>query len=232
MLNITQLYFKLLRCKHIWWILAFIAFFICLDIEFKILLIPSNSYKTAETVNRIILALSYSYIAAALFHLVVNVLPNKKKRDMVKSYIHSCFWKVAENLRLCKEIVLPPIGVQKVYYSKEEYCRIFSKCNLHDMCYIANNMTKSEYLKEKRDNIKEALDAIRSYSDYLCHEELSLLNDMQTSSLIVNGIDAYPDVKPPIRCQYVGNQDEIGAEIYDLYEKTKNYFKYFGHETH
>ena len=75
---------KFLRCNG-WGLLAILAFILCINIEFKWLLIPllCDNAANANAVNKIILALSYSYIAAAIFHWVVNVLPHKKRKKNI-----------------------------------------------------------------------------------------------------------------------------------------------------
>lgn len=68
---------KLFSKTIVWVIFAFIAIGLCLDIEYKWLLIPCCYEENAEATNRIILALSYSYIAVAIFHFFVNYCPRK-----------------------------------------------------------------------------------------------------------------------------------------------------------
>ena len=61
--------------KYYWAYLAALALFLCIDIEFEWILIHSCSTINGNAVNNIILGLSYSYIAAAIFHYIVVFLP-------------------------------------------------------------------------------------------------------------------------------------------------------------
>ena len=71
--------------KYYWAYLAVLALFLCIDIEFEWILMHCCSTINGKAVNNIILALSYSYIAAAIFHYIVVFLPYKKKK---KAIIH------------------------------------------------------------------------------------------------------------------------------------------------
>ena len=199
-----------------WALLAILALLISFDIEFEWVLIACNH---ATIVNKIVLALSYSYIAAALFHLIVNVLPYLKRKKAIKPFIRTQLWSIKDNLRLCKELVLPLSCLDDKKYKREEYCKIFTSSNLYENSFINNGKTKLTILKELRTDIKDKLMVILAYREYIKDDLFEFVNTVLDSELIRNSINPYPDIDGNKRFDYAGNQQNVGECIYDLNEK-------------
>lgn len=165
----------------------------------------------------ILLSLSYSYVAASVFHLIVVYLPHRRRKKYVSLYFKAKLFSISDKLRICKDTVLSPSCMRK-QMSKEEFVQIFSEANLHEKSFIDKRISKLQVLKVLRQKIIDDVTDIYAYIDYLDKEELSLLTEVLNSEFIRNGIDALPDVEVQDRIGYTCNQREIGKCIYELNE--------------
>ena len=203
-------------CKtYIWFSFAIVAFILCVNIELQWFLVPCNS--NAIAINNIILALSYSYIAATIFHILVNYLPQKKRRETIKPLINSKFQTLTELFRLCKLIVIPPFDCSNKEYEKEEYCQLFSHDDLYEDYAFCKGQKKYERLENLRSQIIGTSTILLSYREYLRDEQFDYLIEVMYSSFINIGVYPYNEGSSNYYC----NQDEVGACIFDLYEASR-----------
>ena len=208
--------------KYYWAYLAALALLLCIDIEFEWILIHSCSTINGNAVNNIILALSYSYIAASIFHYVVNVLPHNRRMHLIKPLLNDNLSKLSESIRLSMEVIIPFAAVSNIVYDKEEYAKMFENANLHEDVYYSKEKSILNYLEELRLNIRDISFLILSYREYLNDEQCQYISNIQKSLFISQGIRPYPDIDVKYRKDYYGsNQYEIGESIYDLYEYSK-----------
>lgn len=209
---------KIINCfskTYIWFSLALIALILCIDIELQWFVVPCNS--NAIAINRIILALSYSYIAATIFHILVNYLPQKKRRETIKPLINSKFKTLTELFRLCKLTVTPPFDFSNKVYTKEEYCQLFSHNDLYEDYAFCKGQKKHERLENLRSQIIGTATILLSYREYLKDEQFDYLIKVMYSTFISFGVYPYNEESNNYYC----NQDEVGACIFDLYEASR-----------
>ena len=86
-------------------ILALFSFWAILAIQFHLipLMATCMSDKTVSAVNKFLLTLSYSYIAALIFYIVTYVLPSKQRKYKLESIINR---KVLNISRCIRDILL------------------------------------------------------------------------------------------------------------------------------
>ena len=200
----------------IWASLGIIAFAISIDIELKWLLIPCKSKDVAIAINRIILALSYSYIAAAIFHLFVNYLPIKKRSISIKPFIDSEYLSLSESLSLCK-ITVNPFDLRINEYTKEEYCQMFLNIDFNEDDGFCKGLSKYTRLENLRGKIVGIITVLMSFREFLSDECFDYLIGVMNSTFIKYGLYPYQEVSNNYYC----NQDEVGACIFDLYEASR-----------
>lgn len=206
-------------CKtYVWVILAIIAFTLCVNIEYKWLLFSVSSQDNAEAVNRIILALSYSYIAAAIFHFIVNYCPSKYRYREIKPFIEHNLWSLKESLRQCKNTALPVFDFNNREYSKENYTDIFSKTNFYEDFALTKGQTKLSRLEFYRCKIIDTISVLLKYREYISDEQFAYITTVQMSNFIVNGLLLDNKNCNDNQC----NQKEIGRCIFELYEQSKS----------
>lgn len=196
--------------------LVIIALLVCIDIEFKLLLIPIKSEHIAETINKIVLALSYSYIAAAIFHFMVIYYPHKKRQRTIAPFLENNLLRLKEKIRQCYMVVLPPFIIGKVY-DRDEYKSYFSNTNLYENYIFTGGKSKLNRLQLLRSEIKELIFQLLTYQDYLDDETFNFLKEVAISNYITNDIVPNNEM-----CNDSSkNQDIIGESIFDLQEKAK-----------
>ena len=223
-IGIAHRFLKLIRewIPALGWTAVFVILLIvCVNIEFKFLLIPCSSKETADTINKIVLALFYSLIAAVIFHLIVNVYPHNKRKNMLKPLLYNNLFSIIETIRLCKEGIMPLASVCDKKYSKADYAQIFDDMNFHEDSFIGRAKTKLEYYEELRKRIIKKAHLTLSYREYLNDEQFVFLQNILNSLFIIQGIDVHPDLEPEERRRDESNQYEIGECIFDLYESSK-----------
>lgn len=204
-----------------WRWLTLIALILCIDIEFKIFLIPCCLEKGAGAVNDFILVLSYSYIAAAIFHCIVNDIPHKRRKKTIEPFLKSQLWRIQDKFRLCKETIIPFSSVCGTEFSRKEFIQKFDEINLYEDCYMSNGKSKLKNLEDLRESIIDISSNILCYREFLNDKHFHFINKVLNSSFITKGINAAPDVAITERIGYDSNQYEVGECIYDLYEYSK-----------
>ena len=196
---------------------------LCIDIEFQWWVIPCKSSVSAKVINKIILALSYSYIAATFFHIIVNVIPYLKRKNSIEPVLRSRLLRIGENLRLCKFEVLPHFYFNKEYI-REEFSKKFSETDLREKSIFNNYSSKLDHLMDLRFKIIVDVNDILTYKDYLDDDWFSLINEIQNSEFIKNKIEPFPDVEFKDRVGCECNQSRVGECIFDLYERVISFY--------
>lgn len=190
---------------------------LCLDIEFGWLLIPCYSPKSVEVINKIVLAISYSYISAMLFYVVVSEIPFRRRKKYIAPLLQCLLCKIKDHLRNCIEVVFPLV-IDKAN-NRENFCKEFSTKNLHESFFLNKNVSRLSVLKENRSKIMDYLNTLLAYREYLDDDVFQNLNEVLNSEFIKNGIIPPPDVEDLSSVSYESNQEKVGECIYDLYEK-------------
>lgn len=202
-------------------IMFFICIFLCICIEYKQLLIPCSSDTIAKATNNIILAISYSIIAATIFHVWVNVIPKYQRRKIIEPLLNYLLLSISEDIRLSKDSIIPFTAISNEKLRKTDYTKKFNNSNLHEDSIIKGK-SKLEYLNDLRESIKKTSYILLSYRDYLNNKQFQYINFLLQSPFISQGIHPYPNIELEQRTEYYGsNQHEIGESIYDLYEYSK-----------
>lgn len=201
----------------LWYFIAAILLALCIDIELEWLLLPCKSKEVASAVNRIILALSYSYIAAAIFHTLVIYLPNRKRCAATIPFLNSKLLDLCELFRQCKQIAIPSFDFCNKKYSKDEYCQMFSNTDFYEDDDFCKGQSKYVKLESLRSNIISIVTILLSYRELLSDEYFNYLIYVMNSTFVNKGLYPYKEESNNYYC----NQDEIGSCIFDLYEESR-----------
>lgn len=204
-----------------WTTVIVILLILCVNVEFEFLLLPCCPKEIADTINKIVLALLYSLIAAVIFHLFVNVLPHNRRKNILIPLLNNNLFSIIETIRLCKEGIIPFASVNGKKYNKADYAQKFDNTNFYEKTIIGRARSKLEYYEELRKGIIKKAHLTLSYREYLNDEQFVFLQNVLDSLFITQGINAHPDLEPEERIGYESNQYEIGECIFDLYESSK-----------
>lgn len=173
-----------------------------------------------DEINDIILNLSYSYIAAMTFHLVINVFPGKHREKImrrkvnaymriIRSSIHSCIMSI---FLFCFDDKEP---------SKDEFIKRFGEQEL------SPNDIRLTVINSKRSVIMMKVEQILVVQDYLTDKELEVLLSIKDSLFLTKDIRPTEYIKDGNIKQKIpgSNQREIGESIYRIYELIRSIVK-------
>lgn len=216
--------YKILCRPTTWTVLAIIALALCLNIEFRWFLVPCSNEQAADTWNKIILTLSYSYISAVIFHVIVNYLPYKVKQKTMAPYIQRKMKQLKDLLHQAKLSVISPFdfSCEESKYNRESYIELFSQANLTEGTFFDTSKKKTTYLQEIRENVDYTIDQLLAYRDLLTDEQLSFINRIAKSPFITQKLYANDEEGCPGEYK---NQKEIGECIFDIYDEARRMIK-------
>ena len=173
-----------------------------------------------EEINEIILNLSYSYLAAYIFYIVVEWLPSLKRKSVIKSYIKYHISKIREHISICTNIQYrfaylgqenkPYIGY-KPYKSRKVFVREFGAKELHGL----------ELLESSRAQIKIFVESALFFQEYLSEKELDNLLKIKESLFMKESIRPIEYTIDEQRTEIPNNQRDMARSIYDIYELIK-----------
>ena len=203
--------------KHWLSISVVLVFILCLCIEFRWIQIPCNSVRLAETTNKIMLTLSYSYIASALFYFVQSFYPRRKHQKQMRPYIRQRIWRMFEVIRQCKQMAYPVFSFEKHSESKEEYLQSFEKVDF-SQDYPLSHKTYKERFAELQREVREIADNLLASKEFMEEEYFNFVIQVSQSVFLINDLIFNYD-----NCEEISFQKEEGAAIWDLYELAKDF---------
>ena len=205
--------------------LACLSLYILFSINFKIGIIHCfDSQETADTVNKILENLSYSILAAAIFHLFIVALPEYFIKKKNRSIIHGHYLNLQETIRLAKNVVNP--FFPELLKTREAYIKYFEDVYLGDPYYIPNTQypTINDYLLSNQLKVKQQVLELLDMQQYMSHDErdtlISIFNSTYLSQTLI--MKEFTEDKANNIPEKPNNQSEIGASLFDLYDTIRN----------
>lgn len=175
--------------------------------------------ENAENINEIIVNLSYSVLAGAIFYFFVDVLPFVSKRKKMRIVILTKLNKLKGSIHKAKTaIYLPPFS--NVPNTKEKFIEDFNCKDMNDAYQLSVGGFKNlkEFFYYNKMEIQTQIQDILNYSSFLTHTELETLTMVNTSKY-VNEFFFMKDFEMlKIRPDLYDNQKEIGESIFLIEE--------------
>ena len=179
---------------------------------------PFGFAEKAQEINTIIVNLSYSLLAATIFHIVINWLPRLKRNKIIRNKINSYLTSIKNLTEQCvKDINLYDLNQNKHILQKEDFITQFSNKDLTSPC---------DYLKIlERNNIEINLliDFLLTIQEFLSNEEIQTLFKIKDSLFLTTKIDPKDYIQNEYRenIETPNNQKKIAESIYNIYELIK-----------
>lgn len=173
-----------------------------------------------KEINEIILNLSYSYLAAYIFYIVMNWLPSLKRRTIIKSYLKYHKSRIRELMTICINIQHPfsSLGREKKPYigykaqqSREEFLKEFYE----------KELTHLKLLESSRVQIKTLVDSALFFQEFLSEKELDNLLIIKNSPFLKESVRPIEYTDDEYRTEIPNNQRKMARSIYDIYELIK-----------
>lgn len=169
-----------------------------------------------------LLNISYSIFAAALFDLFLVYIPNRRKRSLVEELINGDFFRLKDSARLCRLSIEPEYSIDEKKWSREEeYVEQFCKSDLYDI-WDNSKGTPTTILQRivyLRDEMRQTLDHLMMYREYLNIQEFETLTKVLSSELFNKAIEPIIwEIPERERIHKYDNQEAIGRSIYEVYD--------------
>ena len=177
--------------------------------------------------NTKLLNIAYSIFAAALFNLVLVFMPFRRRISLVKKLVNNDLSKLRECARLCRQSIVPAFSFEERDWNDAgEYVKQFCETNLHEVREKSDKRTITilQRIEHLRDEMKDTLDHLIVFREYLDMEQLELIIQIQSSELFKSPIDPIIfDIPEEDRVYKADNQKAIGQSIYEMYDSLRNY---------
>ena len=205
--------------EYIKWIVALCSVFAIVTIQLTEWR-PLGSASRHEAINEIILNLSYSYLAAIFFHIVMEYIPGLHRKRIFRRQIECAFAEIKTCIGQCVRGVymydFRPLSQNSV--SRRRFVREFCEKDLSTPCDYLNLLDKNII------KISTQIGFLLTLKEYLTDQELNILMTTKASAFLTEPIrptdyivDEY-DVKHEIPNS---NQERIGKSIHDIYKLYK-----------
>jgi hypothetical protein len=211
---------------YLWWILAIASCVPIFIIDFtKWRPIATPDFINAKAVNGDIISLSFSYLAAAIFYLVLNYIPERPRRKASRAYIELQLRDIQEYLRQLVEFVPTLFSFERKKYTIETLAEAYEQLDFYNKPF--GKLTLHEYVESYRANISSISDSLMSsYSQYMTYHEIEYIETILDSYFIRNKLVPMDfSIPNKDQCKYADafgvNQREYGESIYKIYHFRK-----------
>jgi hypothetical protein len=185
--------------------------------------VSENYYK----INKVILNLSYSYLAGLIFYVLTSYCPYIVKRNKMRVTISEKIKRIIGRLNESAKSVFPIQEYNNLNLTEDNLVQQFSSVSISMHCnntyaYCVYKMSVLNYLKSQRDNIIKIIDGILVYKEYLSANQLKTIEHIKDSnyfvllnafSLPISGIDN------------ASNREELAKELFEVIQQTKKLLK-------
>lgn len=135
-----------------------------------------------ETVNRIILNLSYSYVAALVFYVLTVWLPFEIRKRKLRKPMFDLAEVVCSKFIDSAKSPFSLIESDNIKMEKDVIVSQFRECSIYQnssLSILGTNRSVLVHLKGQRGDIKEILKDILVYKEYLSEKQLLLIEDLK-----------------------------------------------------
>ena len=179
---------------------------------------PFGLAEKAQEINTIIVNLSYSLLAATIFHVVINYLPEYFRNKIMREKINLNLERIKYLIQQCvSDIDLYSFHFNIKIPSKEIFIKQFSNKDLTPPCdYLT-------LLKRNNLEINSLIDFLLIISEFLSDDEIRTLFKIKDSLFLTTPIDPkdYIQNEYGTQIETPNNQEKIAESIYDIYELIK-----------
>lgn len=197
---------------------------ISLLLIFTLQLLNSGYNKILEGVITIIVNLLCSYLAACVFYILMDLIPEARKEAVMRPKVFSCRNQIEHSILRCINAMCPfdfkPLN--EPHKTRKEFVEEFGKENIGK----DDKKTLDAYLgvlQLNREKIRLLVDSLLLIREYLSVDEIKILYQIKDSLFLSESICLIEYVEideQPVELPN-SNQREIGESIYNIYEQIK-----------
>lgn len=205
-------YYKVLN--HLCWIVAIISIVLIFILKFtEWRPIPC---RFADAGNNVLETLAFSMLAASLFYVINDYIPQMPIKNVAHRYVQRNLRKLRENLRIIVELV-NPFTFNKPKYDIQSFTKAFGEKDL--VVGYGDSTPFVDFINMRKTEIETICDVLlSSYKQYMSVEEIKYVDTILGSYFIQNHLTPMNfSVPEEDRHAYPNNQEEIGKSIFELY---------------
>ena len=181
---------------------------------------PLGVAPKCNEINELILNLSYSYLAAMIFHIIMVVIPNVRRRKIMRRKIDYYLHKVKELIMQCvTNLHMYDLDeARKNNITKEQFVREFTDLDLYKYKVYWDILIKN------REKINFLIEIVLGMQEHLSDDEVNkllLIRDMSFLAKPICPRDLIEDDNGNILETPSNNQYEIADSIYTIYNLFK-----------
>ena len=208
--------------KHLWGIGTFISIALIIILRFTdwrpIVCVP----ELADGGNFTLESLSFSYLAAAIFYLLNEFIPQRRKNEVYADHIKRQILSIKEYIR---QIVysIDPFKMDENKYTLQTFAKTFADKDLKTKLMDGQTDLES-YINKRRELVETRCDQLlSSYGNVMSYKEINYINTILKSDFICNQLVSIDfNVLEQYISSYSNNQQTIGYSIFKLYELGKD----------
>lgn len=178
----------------------------------------------ADSINEVLVNLSYSYIAGFVFYVFTVALPQMLLKRRMRTAIAVKIRTISTKYKSCLSSVVPVLDRKTFDYSEDNFVKSFSgisymnKCSLSDLNLV--NATIIDYVIEQHQVCLTLIAQLLEYRDLLNSDTIALLEKMRESDY-ENVLLAFRKcIKPPLSLDKPSEREKLAKAIYKQYERS------------
>lgn len=174
----------------------------------------------ADEINDILLTLSFSFLASALFYMLNVWLPNYYSRKTERLFILKLKQSIKDSLNDVTHKINP---FDMNGFDEEKFVDAFANEDLND-CYPLNKQySKKDFIVSKVEVVSSCSKALlEKYSLQLTYEEIDFATSALSSFALRNTLKIKDsNIPEEFRNSFYDNQKEYGESLLKLYQKSK-----------
>lgn len=179
---------------------------------------PFGFAEKAQEINTIIVNLSYSLLAATIFHVVINFLPEYYRNKIMHKKINLNLERIKYLTQQCiRDIELYSFNFNNKIPTRESFIKQFSSKDLTQPCdYLT-------ILKRNNLEINSLIDFLLIIQEFLSNKEIYTLFKMKDSLFLTTPISPKDYIQDEYgkQIETPNNQEKIAESIYNIYELIK-----------
>ena len=208
--------------KHLWWIGTIVSISLIIILRFTDWRPIVCEPEVADGGNFTLESLCFSYLAAAIFYILNEYIPQRRKNEVYAAHIERQIISIKEYIR---QIVasIEPFKMDENKYTLQTFAKTFADKDLKTKLMDGQTDLES-YINKRRELVETRCDQLlSSYGNIMSYKEINYINTILKSYFVRNRLEPMDfNVLEQYISSYPNNQQTIGYSIFKLYELGKD----------
>lgn len=206
--------------KHLWWVGSLVSIVLIIILRFTEWRPVICAPKLAEASNFMLESLSFSYLAGAIFFLLNEYIPQRRKNKVHIEHITRQIQSIKEYIRQIVASIEPFKDENE--YTQQTFTNTFANKDFRTK-FMDGQDDLENYINKRRKLIESLCEQLlSSYTNIMSNKDIDFINTILKSDFIRNTLEPIDfNVPNQYISSYPNNQKEIGISIFKLYNLGK-----------